>query len=194
MVLSQSKYLSTTVKLFLWVCNTYQYSVVQFLWSLELVSWDSAGNGVKLSVRTPPKNINMWVESWVLCEKNPRRQELCHLCFLKTTELFLECAFMPRLAVAEAREFTSDFSSQLFIVICLCVSIENMFLSCAACPCDCTFHSRASSEPSEYKLIVWCSEESWLLHENLVGLIFKLHSPRFVPPAFEVNSEDAVVH
>lgn len=100
---------------------------------------------------------------------------------------------MPFLTVADTREFTSDYSLQL-PTIYLFFSMENMFLSWAACPCDCTLHSGGSSQPSEYKLIVRLSEESCLFHDNLVCLILKPRCPRFMLPALEVNTEDAVVH
>lgn len=49
------------------------------------------------------------------CEKTARKQVL----FLQNSELFLECVLKLILCIADRSEFTSDYSLQLAIVICL---------------------------------------------------------------------------
>lgn len=75
------------------------------------------------------------------CEKATRKQDKsCDLSFLKNTELFLECAFLPLPGEAGKNEFSLDYFSQVAIAMCLYASMEKygLFLPRATCPCDCT--------------------------------------------------------
>lgn len=51
------------------------------------------------------------------------RQEYCDPSFFRNTELFLECAFVFLPGIVDRREFASDYSLQLAIVICLYASM-----------------------------------------------------------------------
>jgi hypothetical protein len=75
------------------------------------------------------------------CKRAPRKQDKsCDLSFLKNTELFLECAFLPLPGEAGKNEFSLDYFSQVAIAMCLYASMEKygLFLPRATCPCDCT--------------------------------------------------------
>lgn len=63
------------------------------------------------------------------CEKTPGKQEFRGLSFFSNTELFLERVFLPLAGVEDRREFTSDHSSQVAIVISLFVSMEEHALA-----------------------------------------------------------------
>lgn len=101
-------------------------------------------------------------------ERTPRKQESCGL-FLQTHELFLECAVVALPGVAE-RELSLF---QLLLLMRLCG--KRGFATCSLSLWWCAllgwlFYPQSTN--------VWGSEESWLLCETLVCLIYWLHSPR----------------
>ena len=69
--------------------------------------------------------------------ETPRTRESCDLSLLKKQGIFLECDFVLLPYVAERSEFTSEYSLQPAIVICLYTPLwKNLVLLHVACPCD----------------------------------------------------------
>lgn len=86
------------------------------------------------NVGTWPKNWDMSWKVWNLVRKfqeNKTRAFWPH--FIQNHRLCLERDFVPLPGIVDRSEFTSDYSTQLDIVICLYASMEKHFTTLYSC-------------------------------------------------------------
>lgn len=96
------------------------------LWIQELLTQMYMNMGI----RTQFKNGFIGGDSWVLV-RNPEKAKQKHfdLKFFKTTELFLDDAFMTLLGIVCRRDFSSYYSLQLANAIYLCLYVKHVLAS-----------------------------------------------------------------